>query len=397
MNLPLAEPVNGVIFLLILVITAIIVIAQKKMWPLAIAAIACGIAWFFLRHWEVPWHIYLASVVPLAALLRKPKVVTVVAGIFSILATVGLVNMEYQTYPDVGSLDPRPVAKEMDYNEFTSTHSGAAIVHVDLPGTASHFSPRTATAYIPPAYWTDHNLPVLMLLHGNPGGPDQWFGSGEAAETADQFQAANGGRSPIVVSVDATGSETANPICADSDIAQVMTYLTQDVPHAIKKKFQVNPDQHTWTVGGLSYGGTCSLQIATTHPAAFGSVIDISGEAEPTIGTHSATVHKFFHGDEAAYNNQDPAHLLERKRYDNLQAIFIAGDDDAQSVTALRSLADKARAAGMKTYYGTRPGGHSFQVWRPALRESFAWAATRGGLQVDRDPFDGIGENDVRS
>lgn len=95
MNLPLAEPVNGVIFLLlILVIAAIIVIAQKKVWPLAIAVIACGIAWFFLRHWEVPWHIYLASVVPLAALLRKPKVVTVVAGFFSILATVGLVNME---------------------------------------------------------------------------------------------------------------------------------------------------------------------------------------------------------------------------------------------------------------------------------------------------------------
>ena len=395
MNLPLAEPVNGVIFLLILAVAAIVVITQKKIWPILFALVLCAIGWFFLRHWEVPWHIYLAAVVPLAALLRRPKVITVVVGIFSLLATVGLVNMEYQTYPDVGSLDPRPVAKEMDYDEFTTTHSGAALVHVDLPSATSHFSARTATAYIPPAYWTDHNLPVLVLLHGNPGGPDQWFGSGEADETADQFQAANGGRSPIVIAVDATGSETANPICADSDVAQVMTYLTRDVPKDIKSKFQVNNDQHTWTVGGLSYGGTCALQIATTQPNAYGSVIDIAGEAEPTIGNHSATVNKFFHGDESAYNNQDPAYLLERNRYDNLQAIFIAGDDDAASVNALRSLSDKARAAGMKTYYGTRPGGHSFQVWRPALRESFAWAAARGGIKVETDPFDGI--NNVHS
>ena len=395
MDLPLAEPVNGVIFLLILVVAAIVVITQKKIWPILFALVLCAVAWLFLRHWEVPWYIYLAAVVPLAALLRKPKVITVVVGIFSLLATVGLVNMEYQTSPDVGSLDPRPVAKEMDYDEFTTTHSGAALVQVDLPGTTSHFSARTATAYIPPAYWTNHNLPVLVLLHGNPGGPDQWFGSGEAAETADQFQAANGGRSPIVIAVDATGSETANPICADSDVAQVMTYLTRDVPNDIKSKFQVNDDQYTWTVGGLSYGGTCALQIATTHPNAYGSVIDISGEAEPTIGNHSATVNKFFHGDESAYNNQDPAHLLERNRYDNLQAIFIAGEDDAASVNALRSLSDKARAAGMKNYYGTRPGGHSFQVWRPALRESFAWAAARGGITVDTDPFDGI--NNVHS
>ena len=396
LNLPLADPINGVIFYAILAIAAIIILLQRKVWPLVIAALLCIIAWFLLRHWQVPWYIFLAAFVPVAALVRKPKIVTVTVGIFSLLATVGIVNMEYQTYPDIASLDPRPVAKEMSYEEFSHTKSGAAIVHVDLPGTTSHFAARQATAYIPPAYWTDHTLPVIVLLHGNPGGPDQWFGSGEAAETADQFQAANGGHSPIVIAVDATGSETANPICADSSQAKVMTYLSQDVPQAIKQKFKVNPDQRTWTVGGLSYGGTCSLQIATNRPEAYGSIIDISGEAEPTIGNHAATVKKFFAGDESAFNDQDPAHLLAHKHF-STQAIFIAGDKDTASVNALYSLSDAARNAGMKTYFSTRPGGHSFQVWRPALRESFAWAARRGGMTAIKDPFDGIGANDVRS
>ena len=88
--------------------------------------------------------------------------------------------------------------------------------------------------------------------------------------------------------------------------------------------------------------------------------------------------------------------MLAHKRY-SAQAIFIAGDKDTASVNALRSLSDAARNAGMKTYFSTRPGGHSFQVWRPALRESFAWAARRGGMTAIKDPFDGIGANDVRS
>ena len=101
LNLPLADPINGVIFYAILAIAAIIIFLQRKVWPLVIAALLCIIAWFLLRHWQVPWYIFLAAFVPVAALIRKPKIVTVTAGIFSLLATVGIVNMEYQTYPDI--------------------------------------------------------------------------------------------------------------------------------------------------------------------------------------------------------------------------------------------------------------------------------------------------------
>ncbi|OFS21146.1 alpha/beta hydrolase family protein [Corynebacterium sp. HMSC04H06] len=398
-DLPLAEPVDAAIVIGILVIAAGVVVWQRRWWPVAVAAVICIAAGFFLQRWDVPFYLVAAAAVPLAALIRKPKVPTVLAGAFSLLATVGLVNIEYQTYPDVGSLDPTPVAQEMSLAEFQSAQGfkDAAIVHLDLPGTRSQFAARQAIAYVPPAYWRGENLPVVVLLHGNPGGPDQWFGSGEAAQTADQFQAANDGRSPIIVAVDSTGSETANPICADSSLAHVMTYLSQDVPAGIKQAFRVNQDQSHWTVAGLSYGGTCALQIATNQPTAYGSIVDISGEAEPTIGSHQATVDKFFGGDEKAFNAQDPAHLLKQNRYPGLAAVFIAGDDDHASVAALSSLSQQARAAGMRTYNGTRPGGHSFQVWRPALREVLAWAAQRGGMKIDKDPFDGIEDQDVRA
>ena len=50
LNLPLADPINGVIFYAILAIAGIIILLQRKVWPLVIAALLCVIAWYFLQH-----------------------------------------------------------------------------------------------------------------------------------------------------------------------------------------------------------------------------------------------------------------------------------------------------------------------------------------------------------
>lgn len=408
LGLPLTDPVNGGIYIAIVVISALLIawrLRKRDVVSFLVAAVIATAAYFILKHWDVPFYLFVAGLVPIAALISlihhsgRRVLMTVIAA-FSTLAVAGLANMEYQSYPDIGSLNPTPVAQEMDYAQFKGLKSSdsAAIVHLDLPGTTSGFTARQATAYIPPAYWSspERSLPVLVLLHGNPGGPEQWFGSGEAAETADAFQRVNGGVSPIVVAVDATGSETANPICADSSVAKVMTYLTTDVPTGIKSAFRVDENQQHWTVAGLSYGGTCSLQILTNHPDAFGNAVDISGQAEPTIGKHADTVAKFYGGDEAAYQAANPAHLLATKKYPDLQVIFIAGNRDTAAVKALSQLSDAARGAGMRTFYTTRPGGHSFDVWRPALRETFAWIARQGGIRDVNDPFDGVQDADLQ-
>ena len=84
----------------------------------------------------------------------------------------------------------------------------------------------------------------------------------------------------------------------DSSLGQVDTYLSQDVPAAIKSQLRVDPDPKHWVFGGFSYGGTCALQMATNHPEEFPNFIDISGEREPTLGTHAQTVNTAFGGDE---------------------------------------------------------------------------------------------------
>ena len=53
LNLPLADPINGVIFYAILAIAAIIILLQRKVWPLVIAALLFffGLAFMVSRLW----------------------------------------------------------------------------------------------------------------------------------------------------------------------------------------------------------------------------------------------------------------------------------------------------------------------------------------------------------
>lgn len=110
LDLPLADPVNGIIYVVILVGAVGLIAWTRKIKPVLFAVAAAIIAWLFLRHWDVPVYILIAGAIAIAALLRKPKTSTVIAGLLSLIALAGLVNLEYQTYPTVGSstLGPWP-------------------------------------------------------------------------------------------------------------------------------------------------------------------------------------------------------------------------------------------------------------------------------------------------
>ena len=102
-----------------------------------------------------------------------------------------------------------------------------------IPGTQSKFNARPTYIYLPPAYDTKPRplLPVLVLIHGQPGAPFDWVQGGEIQANMGKFAAAHGGLAPMIVMPDATGSEMGNPMCLDSNFGNVQTYLTVDVPN----------------------------------------------------------------------------------------------------------------------------------------------------------------------
>ena len=188
------------------------------------------------------------------------------------------------------------------------------------------------------------------------------------------------GLAPVVVVVDQLGDPLRNPLCMNSALGQVATYLSVDVPAWIRATLQVNPDTATWAIGGLSNGGTCSLQMAVTAPQVYRTLLDISGEAEPTLGDHAGTVAAAFGGDEAAFAAVNPLDVLAARSFPDTAGYLVAGaQDDEYRPQAVR-VHEACRAARLDVQLHVLPGGHTFEVWGPGLSGALPWLGTRLGI-----------------
>ena len=226
---------------------------------------------------------------------------------------------------------------------------------------------------------------MLVLLHGTPGGPDVWFGAGQATATADAWATAHRGMAPIVVAPDVNGAVDADTECVDSALGRVETALTVDLPRFVQSTFRTQPPGKAWAVAGFSEGGSCALMLGLRHPDLFGTVGDYSGLAGPRTGDANAdtapTVDTLFGGSTTAFDAHEPSVLLRARRYRGLGGWFEVGDDDPEPLAAQSALMPLAHRAGLATCSVVVPGGtHTFDLFSAALSDSLPWMAEWMGI-----------------
>ncbi|MBP0454333.1 MULTISPECIES: esterase family protein [unclassified Kitasatospora] len=251
-----------------------------------------------------------------------------------------------------------------------------------IPGAKSGFKARDAYVYLPPAYYADPRplLPVVVLLGGQPGVPEDWVNTAQVNEALDAFAAAHEGLAPIMVMPDQLGSTWANTLCFDSKIAKVQTYLAVDIPDWVGEHLQAAKGRGSWSIGGASMGGTCALQLAVNAPEVYGSFLDMSGQDEPTLGTRTETVNVAFGGDNAAFEAVNPMHLLTRKKFPDTAAAIVVGRTDDYFRRQQEKIYQAVLAAGMKAKFDLMPGGHGWVIFRPGIADQLPWLAQQTGL-----------------
>jgi S-formylglutathione hydrolase FrmB len=256
------------------------------------------------------------------------------------------------------------------------------VTRVTIEGVRSQFHARPASVYLPPAYLTSPRplLPVLVLIAGQPGGPQDWLIAGTLVKAMDSFAAAHAGLAPIVIVPDATGSALGNPLCLNSKLGNAETYLAQDVPDWVKSNLQVDPDTRHWAIGGFSYGGTCALQLAVGQPQLYPSFLDISGQQEPTLGNRAETVRAAFDGSEAQFRAVNPVDILATSRFPATAGFIAVGTNDREYGPQAERVADAARNAGIAIQLLHLQGGHSWVIATEALRTALPWLASRANL-----------------
>ncbi|CAJ1580034.1 alpha/beta hydrolase [[Mycobacterium] wendilense] len=339
-----------------------------------------------------------AAIVPVVSDRRLPRTLAgLVAAAVVVAACANQVNAVFGVYPTAadalgtGQFDQVPLPRDdasvrvmADADPVASRWAvppqlparGKA-ASAPIPSPVSGFSARNAEIYLPPAYFADPRpqLPVLVLIAGQPGTPSDWLTAGNLVGTMDSFAAAHAGLAPVVVVPDGTGSEFGDPLCLDSRRGNADSYLSRDVPAWIRTYLTVDTDPHSWAVGGLSYGGTCALQLATNHPDVYPTFLDISGAAEPGLGDRQKTLAETFSGDPAPFIRVNPLDLLRSHRYPGSAGAIVVGAGDSDTVGDSRAVYAATQAAGMNTHYLELPGAHDWRVFSAGLGRELPWLA----------------------
>lgn len=163
------------------------------------------------------------------------------------------------------------------------------------------------------------------------------------------------------------------------------TFLTEELPTAMKNWFQISPKREDTYIAGLSMGGYGALRAAFAYPEKYAAAAGLSsairldkmelgpdsaskGLALPTLGEVDRNFRCIFGPDEEFENTDYSLKVLAKRLQESdgpkPRIIQLCGDDDPllyQNDDFAAFM--KAECPGLDHTYQTSPGMHNFDFW----------------------------------
>ena len=173
-------------------------------------------------------------------------------------------------------------------------------VRLAVAGPRSRIT-RTVYVYLPPQYfqsaYRSYRFPVIELIHGQPGEPQDWINVVGVTVTLDQLMNQKVAQPAVLVMPDANGGQRVSLQCLNqAGGPQDLTYLALDLPVQVAHIFRVQPPGHAWGVAGYSEGGFCSANMALRFPSRYGAAGVLSGyfaQLDNRLGNRARPVSPF--------------------------------------------------------------------------------------------------------
>jgi enterochelin esterase-like enzyme len=254
-----------------------------------------------------------------------------------------------------------------------------AVVTLTIGDVGVGFDARRALVYLPPQYFSnpDERFPVVYLMHGSPGMPVDWLRGGGGA--AAGLIAARSGHPQILVMPHLSRNWLDDSECVDGAHMHVETYVIHDLVPAIDHQLRTIATPAARALAGMSAGGYCALNLGLRNRDTFGSIIDMSGLTHPTHTGGMAAL--FGHRSDlvtvVAANSPD-AYVARLTSSPPTRVYMICGTSDHGALTQMQRVRDTLQGRGISVTWSTRPGGHTYGVWRPGLVAALSWLADSG-------------------
>src|SRR5512143_1209825 len=252
------------------------------------------------------------------------------------------------------------------------------VVQTTFPAPSMGDSTRSVRVYLPPGYdrpeAAGRRYPVVVLLHGWPGGDGNWPGHGRAAETLDSLSAR--GAIPEVIAVMPNGNGVGllgrqGWLNSVDGRARMEDMVWRDLVRWTDRTYRTRADSAHRAVVGLSEGGSAALNIAFKHPGVFNACGGLSGQyvlardvgMKAVWGDEPTATRVREENSPTLYADRIVASLRHQVIY------FQCGTGDGEREDN-RRLHRKLTELGVPHTYEEFPGVHGWGYWKIHLREA---------------------------
>ena len=267
------------------------------------------------------------------------------------------------------------------------------LVRTTVTGQRSGIT-RVVYVYLPPQYFQPayraYRFPVIELIHGQPGVPQDWITVVGVTRTFDRLLADKLARPAVLVMPDANGGDRISLQCLNQvGGPQDLTYLAVDLPAQVARMLRVSRPGPAWAVAGYSEGGFCAANMALRYPHRYGFAGVLSGYFTPLDNQLAGTARPVspFGGDARLRDENTPLDELP-----NLPAAAViprfwlaAGAADGQDVLSTERFWQELRPRQPDAPLTLTPGsGHTMTTWRAQIPSMLSWMTPRLARAVSR-------------
>src|SRR5580704_10491340 len=246
---------------------------------------------------------------------------------------------------------------------------------------------RAVYVYLPPQYFQPayraYRFPVIELIHGQPGMPQDWVTVVGVTHAFDRLLAHRLAQPAVLVMPDANGGDRISLQCLNQvGGPQDLTYLAVDLPAQMARTLRVSRPGRAWAVAGYSEGGFCAANMALRYPHRYGFAGVLSGYFTPLDNQPAGAGRPVspFGGDARLQEQNTPLDELP-----NLSAATVipgfwlaAGAADGQDVASAERFWQELRPRQPGAPLTLTPGsGHTMTTWRAQVPSMLTWMTPR--------------------